>query len=63
MLLRAGPETKGQLGGQLQVMKIEISEDGRLIVNFQTLAKFRGMVTHKQTAHESLTINGSVRLA
>ena len=46
VLLHSGLETPGELGGHLQVMKIQISEDGRLIVDFQTHAKFRGNCTY-----------------
>ncbi|XP_053388167.1 extracellular matrix organizing protein FRAS1-like isoform X2 [Mercenaria mercenaria] len=43
VLWRSGLETEGDLGGRLQVMRILIDDNGRLVVDFKTQAKFRGM--------------------
>jgi hypothetical protein len=42
VLWRSGLETEGDLGGRLQVMRILIDDNGRLVVDFKTQAKFRG---------------------
>ncbi|KAL3876627.1 hypothetical protein ACJMK2_034445 [Sinanodonta woodiana] len=42
VLWQSGLETDGDLGGRLQVMRIVIGDDGKLVVDFKTQAKFRG---------------------
>lgn len=42
VLWRSGLETRGELGGRLQVMRIAIGDDGRLVIDFKTQARFRG---------------------
>lgn len=42
VLWRAGLETEGQLGGKLQIKRILIGQDGKLVIEFRTQAKFRG---------------------
>lgn len=42
ILWRTGLETDGKLGGKLQVLRILIGDEGKLIVDFKTQAKFRG---------------------
>lgn len=39
---RAGIQTDGVLSARLQIMRIYIREDGRLVIEFKTQAKFRG---------------------
>ncbi|XP_066304374.1 extracellular matrix organizing protein FRAS1-like [Branchiostoma lanceolatum] len=48
MLWRTGLETEGALNGHLQVTRILIGDDGRLIIDFKTQTKFRGqyVVSH-----------------
>ncbi|XP_078659996.1 extracellular matrix organizing protein FRAS1-like [Branchiostoma floridae x Branchiostoma belcheri] len=48
MLWRTGLETEGALNGHLQVTRILIGDDGRLIIDFKTHTKFRGqyVVSH-----------------
>ena len=43
VLWRSGLETEGQLGGKLQVKRILIGTDGKLVIEFRTQAKFRGI--------------------
>ncbi|XP_052791092.1 extracellular matrix organizing protein FRAS1-like isoform X2 [Mya arenaria] len=43
VLWRSGLETRGQLGGRLQVMRVVIGDDRRLVVDIKTQAKFRGV--------------------
>ena len=42
VLWRAGLETEGRLGGKLQIKRILIGQDGKLVIEFRTQAKFRG---------------------
>ncbi|XP_041363241.1 extracellular matrix organizing protein FRAS1-like isoform X2 [Gigantopelta aegis] len=49
MKWRSGLETEGKLGGKLQVLKILIREDGKLVINFRTTAKFRGMYVYEHS--------------
>ena len=42
VLWKTGLETGGQLGGKLQVMRILIGDNGKLVIDFKTHAKFRG---------------------
>lgn len=42
ILWHSGMETKGTLSGDLQVLKILVGRDGKLIVDFKTQARFRG---------------------
>ncbi|GFR80624.1 extracellular matrix protein FRAS1-like [Elysia marginata] len=42
VLWQAGLETEGRQGGRLQVVRILIAQDGRLVMEFRTQAKFRG---------------------
>ncbi|XP_076458587.1 LOW QUALITY PROTEIN: extracellular matrix organizing protein FRAS1-like [Babylonia areolata] len=43
VLWRAGLETEGRLGGKLQIKRILIGRDGKLVIEFRTQAKFRGV--------------------
>ncbi|KAL4240400.1 Extracellular matrix protein fras1 [Mactra antiquata] len=43
VLWRSGLETEGDLGGRIQVMRVLIDDSGRLVVDFKTQAKFRGI--------------------
>ena len=47
VLWRTGLETEGKRSGQLQVLKIAIGEDGKLVIDFKTQAKFRGKSFHE----------------
>ena len=52
VLWKTGLETGGQLGGKLQVMRILIADNGKLVIDFKTHAKFRGkksMCVHTTT--------------
>lgn len=44
ILWDSGLETKGTLSGDLQVLKILVGRDGKLIVDFKSRARFRGMI-------------------
>ena len=46
VLWKTGLETGGQLGGKLQVMRILIGDNGKLVIDFKTHAKFRGEMLH-----------------
>lgn len=43
VLWKAGLETEGRLGGKLQIKRILIGSDGKLVIEFRTQAKFRGV--------------------
>ena len=43
VLWRTGLETEGRLGGKLQIKRILIGQDGKLVIEFRTQAKFRGL--------------------
>ncbi|XP_048248290.1 extracellular matrix organizing protein FRAS1-like isoform X2 [Haliotis rufescens] len=42
ILWKSGLETEGTLGGKLQILRILIGSDGKLVIDFRTTAKFRG---------------------
>ena len=42
MLWQSGLETESKHEGSLQVVRIFIGKDGKLIIEFRTQAKFRG---------------------
>lgn len=44
-LLSAGIQTDSVLSARLQIIRIYIREDGRLVIEFKTHAKFRGQFT------------------
>ncbi|XP_077999737.1 extracellular matrix organizing protein FRAS1-like [Glandiceps talaboti] len=46
VLWRTGLETEGELNGKLQVLHIRIDDEGRLVIDFKTQAKFRGLFVH-----------------
>ena len=52
VLWRSGLETQGDLAGDLQVMRILIGDDGNLIVDFKTHAKFRGRFSVKKNTQK-----------
>ena len=39
---KAGLETDGQLSGRIQILKVFVNNEGKLVVDFKTEAKFRG---------------------
>ncbi|XP_050394788.2 extracellular matrix organizing protein FRAS1 [Patella vulgata] len=43
ILWHSGLETEGHLGGKLQILRIQIGEDGKLVIDFKTKAKYRGL--------------------
>ncbi|XP_070544831.1 extracellular matrix organizing protein FRAS1-like [Ptychodera flava] len=47
VLWRTGLETEGELNGKLQVLHIRINDDGRLVIDMKTEAKFRGLFVEK----------------
>ncbi|XP_062899606.1 extracellular matrix protein FRAS1 isoform X1 [Mobula hypostoma] len=51
VLWRTGIQTDSVLSAQLQIIRIYIREDGRLVIEFKTHAKFRG---HFVTDHHTL---------
>lgn len=44
ILWKTGLEMEGTLGGKLQVLRILIGEDGKLVIDFKTKTKFRGQI-------------------
>ncbi len=44
-LMSAGIQTDSVLSARLQIIRIYIREDGRLVIEFKTHAKFRGQFT------------------
>lgn len=47
--LPAGIQTDSVLSARLQIIRIYIREDGRLVIEFKTHAKFRGQFTTSTT--------------
>ncbi|KAK3090989.1 hypothetical protein FSP39_016284, partial [Pinctada imbricata] len=43
VLWRSGLETVGEIGGDIQILKVLVGSDGKLVVDFKTHAKFRGL--------------------
>ena len=53
-----GIQTDGVLSGQIHVSRIKIRDDGKLIIQFRTKAKFRGLfVTEHRTFAEQVRRN------
>ncbi|XP_069123568.1 extracellular matrix organizing protein FRAS1-like [Argopecten irradians] len=47
ILWQAGLEGEGTVGGDLQVLKVLVGRDGKLVIDLKTHAKFRGMYVLK----------------
>ncbi|XP_035826399.1 extracellular matrix protein FRAS1 [Aplysia californica] len=72
VLWRAGLETEGRQNGRLQVVRILIGDDGKLVIEFRSQAKFRGLFVAKHhtlpgvesrvVAPESLSITFDLEL-
>lgn len=52
VLWKSGLETDGKIGGDLQVLKVLVGRDGKLIIDFKTQAKFRGNFWEKEREKE-----------
>lgn len=42
ILWQTGLEIEGKIAGDLQVLKVLVGRDGKLVIDFKTHAKFRG---------------------
>ncbi|ESO99609.1 hypothetical protein LOTGIDRAFT_173674 [Lottia gigantea] len=52
ILWKSGLETEGENGGRLQVLQIQIGDDGKLVVRFKTKPKFRGLYVMRHQTSE-----------
>lgn len=62
-LMSAGIQTDSVLSARLQIIRIYIREDGRLVIEFKTHAKFRGRFTRWPIAFQLLASEMSPYLA
>ena len=46
-----GIQTDGVLSGRIQVLRIMIRDDGKLVIEFKTQAKFRGLFVVKHRTY------------
>lgn len=49
LFVSAGIQTDSVLSARLQIIRIYIREDGRLVIEFKTHAKFRGQSTNTRS--------------
>lgn len=47
ILWQTGLESEGKIAGDLQVLKVLVGRDGKLVIDFKTHAKFRGDHFHE----------------